>query len=60
MAKKEPHSPDIEKWLKLAGADNVGPVTFAKLIKHFGSVDRALGVSVAEWTQIEGFGLKTA
>jgi DNA processing protein len=60
MANRQSHSPDIEKWLKLAGADNVGPITFAKLIKHFGSVDRALGASAGELTQIEGIGPKTA
>ncbi len=60
MANRQSHSPDIEKWLKLAGADNVGPVTFARLIKYFGSVDKALGASVSELTQIEGIGSKTA
>jgi len=60
MAKLQPHSADIEKWLKLAGADNVGPVTFAKLTKYFGSVDKALGVSVSELTRIEGIGSRTA
>ncbi len=60
MAKLEPHSADIEKWLKLAGADKVGPVTFAKLIKYFGSVDRALGASAGELARIDGIGSKTA
>lgn len=50
----QPHSADIEKWLKLVRADKVGPATFAKLTKYFGSVDRALGVSVSELARIEG------
>jgi len=58
MSKLQQNSVDIEKWLKLKGADNVGPVTFAKLIKQFGSPDRALGASVSELTKVVGF--KTA
>ncbi|MHC4457702.1 MAG: DNA-processing protein DprA [Planctomycetota bacterium] len=57
---KHPNSIDIEKWLKLIRADGVGPTTFAKLIKHFDSVDRALGASVSELAKIEGIGFKTA
>ena len=30
---------DIELWLKLIRADEVGPVTFGRLLKRFGSVD---------------------
>jgi len=51
---------DIDKWLRLLGADNIGPNTFAKLLDHFGSVDRALGASVGELTRIAGIGFKTA
>ena len=60
MAKVQPNSADIEKWLKLTGADGVGPVTCAKIIKHFGSADRALGASVSELAKIDGIGFKTA
>ncbi|MFA5240336.1 MAG: DNA-processing protein DprA [Phycisphaerae bacterium] len=60
MSKLRQNSVDIEKWLKLKGADNVGAVTFAKLIKHFGSPDRALGASVSELTKVDGIGFKTA
>jgi DNA processing protein len=60
MAKQQPNSVDIEKWLKLIRTDHVGPTTFAKLIKHFGSVDRALGASVSELAKINGVGFKTA
>ena len=60
MAKDEQNSIDIEKWLKLIRADNVGPTTFAKLIKHFGAADAALGASVSELSKIDGVGFKTA
>jgi len=60
MAKSQPNSADIEKWLRLIRADSVGPTTFAKLIKHFGSADRALGASVSELSKINGVGYKTA
>jgi len=60
MEKLQPNSPDIEHWLKLIRADGVGPVTFAKLLRHFGSADRALGASVSELAKIDGIGYKTA
>lgn len=60
MPKAEANSVDVEKWLKLIRADGVGPATFAKLMKHFGSADRALGASVRELARIDGIGSKTA
>ncbi len=60
VAKLQPNSTDIEKWLKLLGADAVGPITFAKLLKHFGSVENALGASIYELTKIDGVGSGTA
>jgi len=60
MAKLQQNSVDIEKWLKLIRADNVGSTTFAKLTKYFGSPDKALGASVSELTKIDGIGFKTA
>ena len=60
MAELQPNSVDIENWLKLIRADSVGSITFAKLIKHFGSVDAALGASVSELAKIDGIGFKTA
>jgi DNA processing protein len=57
----EPHnSPQIGKWLALIRADNVGSTTFARLMKHFGSVDRALGASVSQLAKVEGIGYKKA
>ena len=60
MGVSEEHSVDIESRLKLIGAEGVGPVTFFRLIKHFGSAENALGVSVAGLEKIEGVGPKTA
>ena len=60
MSDLHPNSPDIEKWLKLAGADGVGPVTFGKLLNYFGSPAQALGASVIELSKVEGIGLHTA
>ncbi len=60
MAKLQHNSTDIEKWLRLIRADSVGATTFAKLIKHFGSADRALGASVSELAKIDGVDFKTA
>jgi DNA processing protein len=60
MAKLQSNSIDIEKWLGLIRADNVGATTFAKLIKHFGSADRALGASVSELAKVDGIGYKKA
>jgi DNA processing protein len=54
------NSAGIEKWLGLIRADNVGATTFANLIKHFGSVDRAMGASVSELAKVNGIGFKKA
>jgi DNA processing protein len=59
-AKTQSNSSDIEKWLKLIRAEGVGPVTFVKLIRHFGSPDRALGASMSELAKVDGIGFKTA
>jgi len=60
VAKTEPNSNNIEGYLKLIRADGVGPVTFARLLRHFGSVDRTLGASVSELAKVDGIGLRTA
>jgi DNA processing protein len=60
MVRPQGNSVDIEKWLKLIRADSIGPVTFSKLIKHFGTIDCALGASVSELTKVDGIGFKTA
>jgi len=60
MPELPPNSVGIEKWLKLIRADSVGPATFARLIKHFDSPDKALGVSASALARIDGIGPKTA
>jgi DNA processing protein len=60
MAQAPENSKDIEKWLKLIRADEVGPVTFGKLLQRFGSVDAALGASVSGLMKVEGIGSTTA
>ena len=45
---REGHSADIEKWLAVIRADEVGPKAFARLLKYFGSLDAVLGASVSE------------
>jgi DNA processing protein len=60
MGKTEENSPEIEKWLKLIRAEGIGPTTFGRLVKHFGSVDGALGASVSELAKVDGIGYKTA
>ncbi len=60
MIKPQQNSPEVEKWLKLIRADGVGPVTFAKLLEHFGTIDKALGASVSEMSKVDGIGSKTA
>ncbi len=60
MSKLQPHSVEIEKWLKLIRADGVGPTTFTRLLKRFGSPDRILGASVSELAKTSGVGFKTA
>jgi len=47
MTQVPEHSPEIEKWLKLIRAEEVGPVTFARLLQRFGSVDAVLGARSA-------------
>ena len=60
MRKEQYNSVDIDKWLRLVRAENVGPVTFVRLIEQFGSVDRVLGASASEMVKVEGIGFKTA
>lgn len=54
------HSADVEKWIKLIRADGVGPVSFGRLLKWYGSVDAALGATAGGLARIEGIGPKTA
>jgi DNA processing protein len=54
------NSKEIGKWIKLYHSDGVGSVTFLKLVRFFGCVDRALGASASQLKKVEGVGSKTA
>ena len=58
MSQIQQNSVDIEKWLKLIRTDNVGPTTFAKLIKYFDSIDDVLGASAAKLSCVDGISAK--
>jgi DNA processing protein len=60
MVQVPENSRDVEKWLKLIRADEVGPVTFVRLLKYFGSVDAVLGAPVGRLMKVEGVGSATA
>jgi DNA processing protein len=60
MAQVPDNSQDIAQWLKLIRAEGIGPVSFAKVLKRFGSVDAALGASAGGLAKVEGIGFKTA
>lgn len=48
------------KHLRLHLADGVGPITFGRMIKYFGHIDRALGATAAELRCLERIGGRTA
>lgn len=60
MIKQQHNSTDIETWLRLIRADGLGPTTFARLIRRFGSADKALGASVSELAKVNGIGFTKA
>lgn len=48
------------QYLRCHLSDGVGPVLLARIIKHFGTLDAALGASVAELMRVEGIGERRA
>jgi len=60
MDSVEQNSAGIEKWLRLIRAEQVGPVTFSKLLRHFSSIDNVLGASATQLADVDGIGTKTA
>ncbi len=56
----EQNSPGVEKWLRLIRAEHVGPTTFSKLLRHFSSIEGALGASVSQLAGVEGISSKAA
>jgi len=51
---------EVKKWLRLNLTDQVGAVTFKRLLEAFGSVDKALGATAGQLMGVEGIGAKTA
>jgi len=60
MSQIPENSPTIEKYLRLICAETVGSATFARLVRHFGSLDRALGATAGELACVERIGQRTA
>ncbi|MCK5173125.1 MAG: hypothetical protein KAR47_07015, partial [Planctomycetes bacterium] len=60
ISQKQHNSQDVALWLKLIRADGVGPTTFKKLLKLFGTVENILGASSAGLTKVDGIGARTA
>jgi DNA processing protein len=59
--KSEPfHSENVESWLRLIRAEGVGPITFRRLLDHFGNLDKIFGASIEQLTKVQGIGNKTA
>ena len=56
----QPHSPQIELWLKLIRADGVGPTMFKRLLDYFGEVELVFKASISQLMKIEGIGSRTA
>jgi DNA processing protein len=56
----EANSVNIDKWLALARAEGVGPVTFKRLLKHFRDIDSILGASSGSLARVKGIGPATA
>jgi len=56
----QPCSPVALQYLRCHLSDGVGPVLLARVIKHFGSLDAALGASVTELMRVEGIGERRA
>jgi DNA processing protein len=46
-------TPGLEYWLALIRAPRVGPVTFARLVKHFGNPRAVLEATSSDWRALE-------
>jgi DNA processing protein len=56
MRREVDHASGIRSWLRLRGAEGVGPATFKRLLKHFGTPEQALRAGPGSLAQIEGIG----
>ena len=50
----------IGKWLRLHLTDQVGPITFAKLLTYFGGIEQILEADAGRLAAVPGIGAKTA
>jgi len=60
MSDKADRRHQVGKWLRLHLSNQVGPITFARLLKHFGNIDRALAAGPAQLADVPGIAAKTA
>jgi DNA processing protein len=42
IQEQQPSKKEIIDWLQLSRSENIGPITFFKILEHFGSVENAL------------------
>ncbi len=49
-------SPVARKYLRLQGAERLGPVCARKLVQHFGSIEKVFDASLAALERVEGIG----
>lgn len=56
MHNQPEHADNIHAWLRLNGAEGIGPTTFTKLLKYFGSPEAALSASSSALEQVKGLG----
>ncbi len=47
-------------YLRLKGADGIGPVCAKNLVEHFGAIEKVFGASLAELERVEDVGQKRA
>ncbi|MCH9023017.1 MAG: DNA-protecting protein DprA [Planctomycetes bacterium] len=51
---------ELVKWLRLHLCDEVGSITFVRLLEAFGSIDAVLGASAGQLAKVERVGAKRA
>ena len=60
MTDEEKDRDNLLKWLRLHLTDQVGAVTFARLLKHFGNIDNALAATSSQLTLVPRISHKKA
>jgi len=56
MQREASHAHGIHTWLRLMGAEGIGPATFKRLLEHFDSPERMMRAGPASLAQVEGIG----